>query len=182
MLVKINIAVAFLAFFALCNDGYFIQTGLRHQFQIKNVQYACPKSSKLVSPKIATSPVHDGLDSRNGYGRKLTKPQFTFTPLSVGLFKILDMVVLPSREVCVLGVKLKNYTLPDNNQFQTMLSIAVWCLPCHSEPTSKKRIHCAEQQLNSIGSDDNKKFKTISERVVKAINEYYYRNVLLFFE
>ena len=182
MPVKINIAIAFLAFFALCNDAYIIQRGLRCQFPIKKFQDACLKSSKWVSPKLASSPVQIGLDSGHGDGTKRSKQPFTFTPRSTTLFKMLDMVVLPSGEILVLREKLRNYTLPENNQFQTMLSIAAWCLQCLSEPIATKRSHCVKQQLNFIGSDDDIKFKRFSERIVTAINEYYYKNFVMFFE
>ena len=164
MSFKINIAVAFLAFFALCNDAYIVKRSLRYEFPVKNLQQPCPKSSKLVFPEIAEV----GLDSL----------------FSTRVFKMLDMVVLPSREVCVLGEKLKNYTLPEKTQFYIMLSIAAWCFPCILDPmfTETERRHCLEQKLNSIVADDNTKFKRFSERFVPMIQEYYYyKNVVTFF-
>jgi hypothetical protein len=164
MSFKINIALAFFAFFALCNDAYIVQRSLRYEFPVKNLQQSCPKSSKLVFPEIAQV----GLDSL----------------FSTRIFKMLDMVVLPSREVCVLGEKLKNYKLPEKTQFYIMLSIAAWCFPCILDPmyTETERRHCLEQKLNFIVGDDNTKFKRFSERFVPMIQQYYYyKNVVTFF-
>ena len=178
---KMNTALAFLAFFTLCSDAYIVQRNHGYEFPMKKVQYTCPPYSKWVSPKIASSSVQARIISRNGDETKRTKQEFTFTPVSARLFNMLDMVALPSREVCVLGGKLKSYILPENTQFQSMLSIAVWCLPCLLEKIHTKRNHCLKQQLNSIGEDDNTKFKRFSERFVAAVNKYYYYNNFLTF-
>jgi hypothetical protein len=110
-----------------------------------------------------------------------TKRQYTVVPLLTRLRNTLDMVVLPSREVCVLGEKVKNYILPENSQFETMLSIAAWCLPCISEAIHTKRRQCLKQRLNAIGPDNNTIFQPFSERLAAAIQEYYFYNNFLFF-
>ena len=178
MSLKINIAVAFLAFSALCIDAYIVQRRIRQELPVKNLQYACPKSSNWVTPEMVLSPVEVALDSLNG-GK--TKKQFTVAPLLTRLVENLEMVVLPSREVCVLGEKLKNYIMPENSQFEIMLSIAAWCLPCISEPIHTQRSHCLEQKLNAIGANDNTRFQEFSERLVAAIQEYFFYNNFLFF-
>lgn len=183
MSLKMNSVVAFLALFALCSDAYIIQTNHRYEFPMKKLQYTCPKNSNGVSPEIPYSPVQVGLNSRNVDEMKRSQQQFTFSPLPARLFKMLGMVVLPSREVCALGEKLENYILPENDQFPTMISIAAWCLPCLSEPIHTKRMRCLKQQLNSTGAENNTQFRRFSESFVAAIYEYYYyRNVLRFFK
>ena len=176
MAQKIIIAFASLAFLALYVDAYLIQRRPVNELSIKNFQYECPKSSRRVPPKKTSSPFQAVLDDLN-YDE--TKQQFAVPPVSTRLFKILDMVVLPSREVCVLGEKLKNYLLPEDSQFEILLSIAAWCFPCMSDPIHTKRKHCFEQKLNSIGSDKNTKFQRFSKRLVAAIWIYYYFNLFL---
>jgi hypothetical protein len=178
MSLKIIITIGFLASFVRYNDAYNVQRTLNYEFPKKNFQYACPNSSKWVSLEIASPPFQIGSDYVN-YGQ--TKQYFfTGPPVSTKLFTILDMVVLPSREVCVLGEKLKHYTLPNNSQFEIMLSIAAWFFPCILEPINAKRSYCFSQKLSSIGSDDNTKFEQFSEQLVAAIQKYYYLNNFLF--
>ena len=176
MAQKIFIAFASLAFLALYIDAHLIQRRPVNKLSIKNFQYECPKSSRRVPPEKATSPFQAALDDLN-YDE--TKQQFTVPPVSIRLFKILDMVVLPSREVCVLGEKCKNYILPEDHQFEILLSIAAWCFPCMSEPIHTKQRHCFKQKLSSIRSDENTKFQRFSKRLVAAIWKYYYFNLFL---
>ena len=179
---KIDIAVAFLALFVLCNDAYIVQTDIKNDFAVKNVRNACPISAKWVTPETVPSLVQIGSKFLNGGETKRHNQQFAFTPILTSFFQMLDMVVLPSREVCVLGQKLKNYILPENNQFQTKLGIAAWLLPCLTTPIHHtKTRYCLEQQMNSIGRNDMLSFKRFSERLVAAIHEYYYYHHFLMF-
>ena len=163
------ISVAFLVVFALYNDAHFVHRRLANEFSIKKIKYACPKS---VLPEIASSPFQFGPGSLN-FGE--TKQHFSAPPVPPMLLKVLDIVLLPSREVCVLGEKLKNYILPENSQHEILLSIAAWCIPCMSRPIHTKRSHCFEQQMSSIGSDDNRNFQRFSKHLVAAIQNYYYK-------
>ena len=180
---KIDIAVAFLALFVLFNDAYIVQRGIKNEFLVKNLRNACPISAKWVTPETVPSVVQVGSKYLNDGETKRHNKQFAFTPVSTSFFQMLDMVVLPSREVCVLGQKLKNYILPESNQFQTKLSIAAWLLPCFTTPSNHTRTrYCLEQQMNSIGRNDMLSFKRFSERFLEAMQEYYYHHFLVFLE
>jgi hypothetical protein len=163
------ISVAFLVFLALHNDAHLIKRRLINEFSITKIQYACPKS---FTPEIASSPLQAGFDSLH-YGE--TKQHFSGPPVPLELLKVLDIVVLPSREVCVLGERINNYILPEHSQFETLLSIAAWGIPCMSGPIHTKRSHCFDQQMSFIGSDDNRKFQRFSRHLVAAIQNYYYK-------
>ena len=79
-----------------------------------NNYYACPKSPKLISAVINLSPFQVSSDSRDNSARDIP---LVVIPISRRTFKKLDMTLLPSREVCVLGNKLKNFVLPEKSQF-----------------------------------------------------------------
>ena len=131
-----------------------------------NPNYICPKSSKRITPEASLSPFQIGTDSGNDENEQQI---LIVVPLSVRLFKKLEMTVLPSREVCVLGEKLKNIFLPHNSEFQTMIGIAVWFSPCISKRTHERQMHCLEDKLQRIASIDVKTFRTFYEFIVRAV-------------
>ena len=133
-----------------------------------NPDYLCPKSSKRVSPETSLSPFQVGSDAGNDESEA---PILIVVPLSVRLFKKLEMTVLPSREVCVLGEKLKNIFLPYDSEFPTMIGIAVWFSPCISKQTYERQRHCFEEKLERIASVDVNTFRTFYEFVVRAVHD-----------
>ena len=152
----------FLSAFAFYNDACLVQTKLRFKFPLRH--YACPKPSNGVSSERAVYPFQDSL--------------VLVEPASTRLFKILQMVVLPSGEVCVLGKKLKNFILPENSQFEIMLIIAVWCSPCISETTHTKRNHCFTEKLIFIELVTNKEFKPFSEVLLQRRKTSFVNKIL----
>ena len=128
----------------------------------------CPKSSKWISPEISLSPFLVSSDSSNN--EDVENP-LVVVPLSIRIFKKLEMTILPSREVCVLGEKLKNIILPYDSVFEVMTGIAVWFSPCVSIPTNNKRMQCIRQSMETVQSLDTKQFKTFYEFVVRAVQD-----------
>ena len=130
----------------------------------------CPKSSKWISPEISLSPFIVSSDSNDN--EDVEKP-LVVVPLSIRIFKKLEMTILPSREVCVLGQKLKNIRLPedDDSVFETMTGIAVWFSPCISIPTNNQRIKCITKSMETIQTLNIQQFKSIYEVVVRAVQD-----------
>ena len=163
MLSKRIITVYVLAFFAHHNDASYGQRRLSFRrglngFIPRNFEYACPKPTKEVSSEISSDPLQLGTDYQND--GKLAQ-HFDVFPVATRLFKILDMAVLPSREVCVSGEKLRNFILPQDLKFETMFSIAIFCISCIQEELQSKRSYCLEQKLRYIVSAYNMKFKSL---------------------
>jgi len=129
----------------------------------------CPESTKWISPEISLSPFIVSSDS--SYDEDAENP-LVVVPLSIRLFKKLQMRILPSREVCVLGEKLKNISLPDDGEdsvFEIMTGIAVWFSPCISIPANNQRMQCIKQSMETIQALDIKQFKTFYALVVRAV-------------
>jgi hypothetical protein len=150
MLPKIIITVCFLAFFALHTEACY--GGRRHRagrglngFTPRNFEYACPKSGGQ------------------------TVENFTLVPIATRLFKLLDMKLLPSREVCVLGEKLSSFILPEDLEFETMFSIAIFCSDCIQEERQSNISQCLEQKRRYIEWASTLKFKSLSELFVASI-------------
>ena len=127
----------------------------------------CPKSSKWISPEISLSPFIVSSDSSDNED---TEKSLVVVPLSIRIFRKLEMTILPSREVCVLGEKLKNIRLPDDaSVFEIMTGIAVWFSPCISFRTNNQRTQCITQSMETIQVLDIKQFKAFYELVVRAV-------------
>jgi hypothetical protein len=135
-----------------------------------NPDYICPKSSKSIAPETSLSPFQVGSDSGND---EKEEEILIIVPLSVRLFRKLEMTVLPSREVCILGEKLNNIFVPRDSEFQTMIGIAVWFSPCISKRTYERQTHCFEDKLERIASVDVKTFRTFYEFIVRAVYDKY---------
>jgi hypothetical protein len=177
MLLKILITVCFLALFTIHTDAckakrsHSFVRGL-NGFMPRNFEYACPKSTKWVSSETSPDllprkyPFHVGTENQN---EGQTVQHLTFVPVATRLFKILDMKVLPSREVCILGEKLSSFILPEDFEFETMFSIAIFCSSCIQEELQSKRSHCLEQKLRSIEWANTMKLKSLSEFFVATI-------------
>ena len=151
MSLKIIICLGMLSFLVFRNDAN------RHRGQNGNYYYACPKSSTFISPDITLSPFEVSSDSQNNSEREIP---LVVAPISRRTFKKLDMTLLPSREVCIVGKKLKNFILPQNSQFRIMVGIAIWFSPCLSLPTNTQRFHCMDQKVKEFQSIYIKIFKT----------------------
>ena len=126
----------------------------------------CPKSSKWISPEISLSPFLISSDSSNNED---SERPLMVVPLSTRIFKKLEMTILPSREVCVLGEKLKNIILPYDSVFEIMTGIAVWFSPCISLPTNNDRMQCVRKSMKTVQNLDVTQFKTIYELVRRAV-------------
>ena len=132
-----------------------------------NYNYACPKSTKFISPDICLSPFEVSSDSQNNPARAIPLSDFH---ISRKTFKKLDMTVLPSREVCIVGKKLKNFILPQNSQFPIMVGIAIWFSPCLTLPTNTQRVHCMDQKVTAFQSIDIKIFKPFYEFLSRIVH------------
>ena len=166
MSLKIIICLGMLSFLVFRNDAN------RHRGQNGNYYYACPESPKFISPDITLSPFEvssqkRSSDSQNNSPREIP---LVVAPISRRTFKKLDMTVLPSREVCVVGKKLKNFVLPQKSQFRIMVGIAIWFSPCLSLPTNTKRFHCMDQKVTAFQSIDIKIFKTFYEFLSRIVH------------
>ena len=129
----------------------------------------CPVSSKRISPEINDSPFLVGTDGVTD--PDTTEKSLIVAPISTKLFKKLQLVVLPTREVCVLGEKLKNLRLPYYSEFEIMTGIAIWFSPCVSRPTHMKRMECFDKKMNSINGVDIALFKDLHEFLVAAFQD-----------
>ena len=131
-----------------------------------NNYYACPKAPKFISPDITLSPFQVSSDSQNNSERELP---LVVIPISRRTFKTLDMHLLPSREVCILGNKLKNFVLPQNSQFAIMVGIAIWFSPCLSQRTNEQRLDCIELKFKSFESVNITTFKTFVKFLARVV-------------
>ena len=133
----------------------------------------CPESTNWISPEISLSPFIVSSDSSK---EEDAENPLVVVPLSIRLFKKLQMRILPSREVCVLGEKLKNINLPDDGEdsvFEIMTGIAVWFSPCISIPANNQRMQCIKHSMETIQALDIKHFKTFYALVVRAVQYTY---------
>ena len=168
MSLKIIICLGILSFLIFGNDAnrnkrYRLEIGKENgkwKLRKGNYNYACPKSPKFISPDISLSPFKVSSDPQSNRASEIP---LVVAPISRRTFKKLDMTVLPSREVCVVGKKLKNFVLPRKSQFRIMVGIAIWFSPCLSLPTNTQRFHCMDQKVTAFESIDIKIFKTFFE-------------------
>ena len=132
----------------------------------------CPISSKRISPDINNSPFIIGSDSVDDLGNKEEK--IIVVPISRQLFKKLELVILPTREVCVLGEKLENLRLPYRSKFEEfriMTGIAIWFSPCVSRPSHTERMKCFDKRMKSINLVDISVFKSLYDFMVAAFQD-----------
>lgn len=129
----------------------------------------CPVSSKRISPEINDSPFLVGTDGVTDTDTK--EKSLIVAPISKKLFKKLQLVVLPTREICVLGEKLKNMRLPYYSEFEIMTGVAIWFSPCVSRPTHMKRLECFDKKMNEINGVDIGLFKNLHDFLVAAFHD-----------
>ena len=132
-------------------------------------QIECPVSSKRISPDINNSPFLVGSDAVDDSGNHEEK--LIVAPISLSTFMKLELMLLPSREVCVLGKKLKNMRVPYPSEFEVMTGIAVWFSPCFSKPTNGKRMECFDEKMESIEAVNINQFKSLHDFLISALKE-----------
>ena len=132
----------------------------------------CPVSTKRISPEINNSPFIIGSDSVDEPGNKEEK--IIVAPISRSLFTKLELVILPTREVCVLGEKLENLRLPYRSKFEEfriMTGIAIWFSPCVSRPSHTECMKCFDKRMKSINSVNISVFKSLHDFMVAAFQD-----------
>ena len=129
----------------------------------------CPFSSKYISPAINYSPFLVGTDGVDAQGNG-QKP-VTIVPISTHIFQKLELVVLPNREICVLGEKLKNLRLPRDSEFEVMIGIGIWFSPCVSKQTHAKRLKCFDRKMELANAMDVSLLKNLYHFLVYATQE-----------
>ena len=129
----------------------------------------CPITSGRISPEITDSPFLVGTDAVDHKGNK-DEPMIV-APISRNLFNKLQLVVLPNREICVLGEKIKSLRLPYQSEFEIMTGIAVWFSPCTARPTHVKRVECLNKKMKSINDADITIFRNLHDFLVAALQE-----------
>ena len=129
----------------------------------------CPASSRSISPDVNDSPFLVGSDAVDDSGNHEEK--LIVAPISLSIFMKLELMLLPSREVCVLGKKLKRLRVPYPSEFEVMTGIAVWFSPCFSKQTHEKRMQCLDGKMNSIEAVNINRFKTLHDFLVSALKE-----------
>ena len=132
-------------------------------------QNGCPVSSRRISPDISNAPFLVGSDAVDDSGNM--EETLIVAPISLSMFMKLELSLLPTREVCVLGQKLKNLRVPYPSEFEIMTGIAVWFSPCVSKPTNVERLQCFEKKMESIEDVNINRFKTLHHFLVSALKE-----------
>ena len=126
----------------------------------------CPVSNKYISPAINYSPFLVGSDSMDDKGNR--DDTMIVVPISRHLFEKLQLVVLPSREICVLGEKLKKIRLPYDSEFEVMTGVGIWFSPCVSKETHAKRIECFDKKMELVNAADVRLFRNLYDILVVA--------------
>ena len=129
----------------------------------------CPFSSKIISPAINYSPFLVGTDGVDAQGNG--QNPVTIVPLSIHIFRKLELVVLPNREICVLGEKLKSLRLPRDSEFEVMTGIAIWFSPCVSRQTHAKRLKCFDRKMELANAMDVSLLRNLYHFLVYATQE-----------
>ena len=129
----------------------------------------CPITSGRFSPEITDSPFLVGTDAVDRKGNK--DETIIVAPISRNLFNKLELVVLPNREICVLGEKINSLRLPYQSEFEIMTGIAIWFSPCTSRPTHVKRVECLNRKMKSINDVDITIFQNLHDFLVAALQE-----------
>ena len=174
MTLKTFITLIFLASFVHHNGSVHIfrilsalaRNNLQNHSRItRNNHYICPKSPKTLYTETNLSKIPALTDSaNNGITKKsleVMHSQVFKRKTGLRAIKDLDMRVLPSNEVCVLGKKLKNIILPRNYQFQIMNGIAIWLSPCTHIPINVKTNECIENKLKAMELVDIDSFRRL---------------------
>ena len=144
---------------------------LTHQEDAKPLigQNVCPVSSRRIFPDISNAPFLVGSDAVDDSGNQEEK--LIVVPISLSMFMKLELSLLPTREVCVLGQKLKNLRVPYPSEFEIMTGIAIWFSPCVSKPTNVERLQCFEKKMKSIEAVNINRFKSLHHFLVSALKE-----------
>ena len=129
----------------------------------------CPFSSKYITPAINYSPFLVGTDGVEAQGNG-QKP-VTIVPISTQIFQKLELVVLPNREICVLGEKLKNLRLPQDSEFEVMVGIGIWFSPCVSKQTHARRLRCFDRKMEQAHALNVNLLKNLYHFLVYATKE-----------
>ena len=132
-------------------------------------QNGCPVSSRRVSPDINNTPFLVGSDAIDDSGNQEEK--LVVAPISLSMFMKLELMLLPTREVCVLGRKLNNLRVPYPSEFEIMTGIAVWFSPCVSKQTHVKRMECFDEKMKSIEAVNINRIKNLHDILVLALKE-----------
>ena len=129
----------------------------------------CPISSRRVSPDINNAPFLVGSDALDNSGNQ--KEKLVVAPISLSMFMKLELMLLPTREVCVLGKKLNNLRVPYPSEFEMMTGIAVWFSPCVSKENHVKRMECFDEKIESIEAVNINRIKSLHDILVLALKE-----------
>ena len=162
---KAFIIVTFLALFMNHYDSILMDPLFFSVYNnLQNPILSCPKSPKTVYPGTSSSVIQTLTDSSN-----IGEIENSLDVMHFHLFKLkrdprafrnLDIALLPSNEVCVLGKKLPNIILPQNYQYEIMTGIVIWLNPCISIPNHAKSNDCIERRLNAMELVDIDAFRT----------------------
>ena len=129
----------------------------------------CPVSSRIISPDINNAPFLVGSDAVDGSGSH--EERLIVAPISLSTFMKLELMLLSTREVCVMGEKLKNLRVPYPTEFETMTGIAIWFSPCVSKQTNDERMQCIDEKVKSIETVNTNRFKSDHDFLVSALKE-----------
>ena len=167
MALKTFIAFIFLASFVHNNESILLNpllwgqqifpNNVQNHLLTRDIHYMCPKYPKtlyvgtsLSVDQAITDSANKGTTEKSLYAMS---PRLFMRKRGPRETNNLDMTVLPSNEVCVLGKKLKNVILPQNYQSQIMTGIAIWLSPCTLHPyftIHEKSNECIERRLKAI--------------------------------
>ena len=140
MPLRTIITLAILASFLLRTDACAALRVTRNDVCPGKSHYACPNPSKWILPDISLSPFQVGSDYHND---RKPEQRFTVVPVTARLFKKLDMVLLPSREVCISGEKSKNFILTESellSELRIMIGIASGFLLVYQDQPMQKEV------------------------------------------
>lgn len=158
MKLVLIIAVGFTLsrFVSSSDDTHSISPKMRTVLTRMDRQSNGCQSKKRISPEISLSPFQVTSDAQHVVGSGMRPEQpLTIFPVSVKAFSKLGLEVLESREVCILGQKLKNIILPtdSSSQFEIMTGIAIWFSPC-IQRTSHEQTRCFTRQMKRFNAID----------------------------
>ena len=186
MELKTFIIVIFLASFIHHYDCILKDTLFFSVYnKLQNPSLLCPKTPKTLYPGTSSSAIQTVTESANN-----GKPENSIDVMHSRAFKLkrdprafrnLDITLLPSNEVCVLGKKLPNIILPQNYQYQIMTGITFWLSPCISIPNPAKSNDCIERKLNVMELVDIDAFRTFAFYTVHFTYRVQYLNVTVIY-
>ena len=160
MKLIILIAVCTLLNFVTSEDGSSTWPEARTLLTSVGRRYKCPPFPRI-SPEISLSPFQVTSDSHDGISSD--EQPLTIIPVSVRSFSKLGLLVLPSREVCIVGQKLPKIILPNDpdSKFEIMTGIAIWFSPCIQRTTESKRDRCFTRQMKEFNKLDVNEVKSL---------------------